>query len=297
MVLVVIVATGLILGTAMIALLKMFSPYAGLPFQEKIGVIPINGDITTSLDITSQLVTFKKDENIRAIILRINSPGGSVGPTQEIHREIQKLARTKKVISPLWAALAASGGYYIATAADKIVANPGTITGSIGVFMQFFQVEDLLGKIGVGLEVLKSGEFKDVGSPHRKMTARDRELIDELIQDIQTQFVTEVAKGRNLSREEVNKIADGRIFTGSRAKELGLVDSLGNFQDAVELAKKMAGIKGDAILVYPKKKRARLLDLLIDTASRSFVRFLQGIKPRAEYRWGGFSDFGISETY
>ena len=296
MVLVVIAVTGLLLATAMIALLKVFSPSAGLPFQEKIGVIPINGGITDSMEITSQLLAFKKDRGIRAIILRINSPGGSVGPTQEIHREIQKVARTKKVIASM-GGVAASGGYYIATAADKIVANPGTITGSIGVFMQFFQVEDLLDKIGVSLEVLKSGEFKDVGSPHRKMTARDRGLINSLIEDIQTQFITEVAKGRNLPREKVRKIADGRIFTGRRAKELGLVDSLGNFQDAVDLAKTMTGIKGDAVLVYPKRKRPGLLDFLINTASRSFVRFLQGMKPRAEYRWGGFPNLGINETY
>ena len=296
MVLAVIAVTGLLLGIAMIALLKLFSPSTGLPFQEKIGVIPINGDITSSMEITSQLVAFKKDKGIRAIILRINSPGGSVGPTQEIHREVQKAARAKKVIASM-GGVAASGGYYIAAAADKIVANPGTITGSIGVFMQFFRIEDLLDKIGVSMEVLKSGEFKDVGSPHRKMTARDREVINALIEDIKTQFIKEVAKGRNLPMKKVQKIADGRVFTGSRAKELGLVDSLGNFQDAVEFAKVMAGIKGDAVLVYPKKKRKGLLDILINTAFRSFVRLLQGTKPRAEYRWGGFLDQGISETY
>ncbi len=296
MVLVVIGVTGLILGTAMIALLKIFSPSTGLPFQEKIGVILINGDITSSRNTLSQLLAFQKDKDIRAIILRINSPGGSVGPTQEIHREIQKIAREKKIVATM-GGIAASGGYYIATAANKIVANPGTITGSIGVFMQFFQVEDLLDKIGIGMEILKSGEFKDVGSPHRKMTAKDRELINELIQDIQTQFITAVAKGRNLSLEEVRQVADGRIFTGSRAKELGLVDSLGNFQDAVELAKKLTGIKGEVVLVYPKKERPRILDFLIDSASQSLLRLLHEIKPIAEFRWSGFSDFGINETY
>jgi len=296
MVFVVIGVTSLILGTAMIALLKIFSPSTGLPFQEKIGVILINGDITSSRNILSQLLAFQKDKDIKAIILRINSPGGSVGPTQEIHRQVQKIAREKKIVATM-GGIAASGGYYIATAANKIVANPGTITGSIGVFMQFFQVEDLLDKIGIGLEILKSGEFKDIGSPHRKMTAKDRELINELIQDIQTQFITAVAKGRNLSLEEVRKVADGRIFTGSRAKELGLVDSLGNFQDAVELAKKLTGIKGEVVLVYPKKERPRILDFLIDSASHSLLRLLHEIKPVAEFRWSGFSDFGINETY
>ena len=184
--------------------------------------------------------------------------------------------------------LSASGAYYIESAADKIVDNPGTITGSIGVLMEFVQLQDLLDKIGVRVEVLKSGEFKDIGSPHRELSERDRELINALIADIQRQFVEAVASGRNLSLEEVNQIADGRVFSGAQAKELDLVDVLGNFQDAVDVAKDIAAIKGEPTLVYPKRSRLELWESLFEGAARSVTKMLQSIKPQVEYRWGGF---------
>ena len=164
----ILAGVGLVLGIAMIIVLKVFTPYSSLSFSTKIGVIPIEGAITDSQAITEQLRRFKKDKGIKAIILRINSPGGAVGPTQEIYREVQRTVETKKVVASL-GGVAASGGYYIATAAKKIVANPGTITGSIGVIMEFVRFEDLLNKIGIKFEVLKSGEFKDIGSPHREL--------------------------------------------------------------------------------------------------------------------------------
>ncbi len=279
----------------MILFLELLEPSSSFSFNEKIGVIPIDGTISSSQTITSQLVKFKKDEDIKAIILRINSPGGAVGPTQEIYREVRKTLPVKKVIASM-STVAASGGYYVAAAANKIIAAPGTITGSIGVIMQFIQLEGLLDKIGVRFEVLKSGEFKDIGSPDRKMTERDRKMLNELIQDIQEQFVNGVAKGRNMPVEKVRKIADGRVFSGARAKELGLVDALGNFQDAVELAKEMAGIKGAVTLVYSKKSRLRLMDLLVETAAESVNKFLQGIKTRIEYRWSGLPGLGPSQV-
>ncbi len=285
-VLVILVVVALVLGGAMILLLKLLGPSSGLSFNEKIGVIPIEGTISSSQTVTSQLVKFKKDNAIKAIILRINSPGGAVGPTQEIYREVEKTVPVKKVIASM-GAVAASGGYYVAAAADKIVAASGTITGSIGVIMQFVQLEGLLDKIGVRFEILKSGEFKDVGFPDRKMTKRDREMLNTLIQDIQEQFVNGVAKGRHMPVEEVRKIADGRVFSGARAKELRLVDVLGNFQDAVELAKEMAGIKGDVTLVYSKKSRLELLDLLLETVASTISQFLTDTKTRIEYRWSG----------
>lgn len=287
-VLAVIGVAGLILGAAAVAILSIYTPSSPLSFKEKLGVIPIEGTIVNSQDITSQLVTFRKDRKIRAIILRINSPGGAVGPTQEIYREVQRTAGTKRVVSSL-GGLAASGGYYIAAASEKIVANPGTITGSIGVLIEFVQLEDLLNKIGVKLEVMKSGEFKDIGSPHRRLTDRDKELINSLIEDIQKQFVEGVAKGRNLSLEEVQKIADGRVFTGAQAKELGLVDALGNFQDAVEIAKDMAGIKGDVALVFPKKTGSRLWDFFFGSATQLLNDLFQKMKIRIEYKWSGLS--------
>lgn len=278
---------GLLLGASMIIILKFLAPSSNLSFNAKIGIIPIDGTISTSRAITSQLVKFKKDNKIKAIILRINSPGGLVGPTQEIYREVQKTAKTKKIVASM-GSVAASGGYYIAAAANKIVANPGTITGSIGVIMEFIQIQDLLKKIGVKPEILKSGEFKDIGSPHRKMTEREKDILNAVILDIQNQFVNGVAGGRNLSVEKVQEIADGRIFTGAQAKELHLVDDLGNFQDAVEIAKNMAGVKGDVTLVYPKKPSIGLWDLLFETITRSVTRLIQEMKPKVEYRWRGF---------
>jgi protease-4 len=289
-------AIALILFGTMALVLTVILPSSNFSFGEKIGVIPIEGLISDSLQITSQLVTFKKDKGIKAIILRINSPGGSVGPTQEIYREVKRTIRSKKVVVSM-GEVAASGGYYIAAAANKIVANPGTITGSIGVIMHFVQFKDLLSRIGVDLEVLKSGEFKDVGSPHRKLTERDKELINALIGDIQKQFEEGVASGRNMAVEEVQMISDGRVFSGAQAKKLGLVDVLGNFQDAVEIAKKMAGIKGDVTLVYPKKMELGLWDLLLDLVADSAARVLQGMKTRIEYRWTGLFDRGFRESY
>jgi len=285
-VLVILGVIALFLGGVMIFIIKMVDPVSDLSFAAKIGIIPIEGAILDSQTITSQLIRFRKDNRIKAIVLRINSPGGAVGPTQDIYREIKRTVRIKKVVASL-GGVAASGGYYIAAATHKIVANPGTITGSIGVVMEFVRFEELLGKIGVDLVVRKSGEFKDIGSPHRELTDRDREIIDALIADIQGQFVDAVAGGREIPIEKVNQIADGRIFSGARAKELNLVDALGNFQDAVDVAKEMAAIEGDVSLVYPTKSRMELWEIFLEGTGNSICRIVQGIKPQLAYKWGG----------
>ena len=275
----------LFLGMVLTVVFSLSGSSFSLSLRERIGVIPIEGPITESQQIIKQLVDFKKDERIKAIILRVNSPGGGVAPSQEIYREVRKTIPTKKVVASM-GAVAASGGYYIASAADKIVANPGTLTGSIGVIMEFVQLEDLLKKLGIGMEVLKSGEFKDIGSPHRRMSEREKELIRNLILEIQQQFVEAVAHGRNISVEKVQEIADGRILSGAQSKELGLVDQLGNFEDAVDLAKSMAGIKGEVTLVYPKRTRAALWDLILHDASLALVKVVRNILiPHIEYRW------------
>lgn len=286
-VLVILGVIALILGASMMFVIKMVDPVSDLSFAEKIGVIPIEGAILDSHIITSQLIRFRKNNKIKAIVLRINSPGGAVGPTQDIYREIQKTVEVKKVVASL-GGVAASGGYYIAAAANKIVANPGTITGSIGVLMEFIRFEDLFKKIGVDLVVRKSGEFKDIGSPHRKLTDGDKKIIDSLIADIQDQFVKAVASGRALPQEKVSQIADGRVFSGATAKELNLVDALGNFQDAVDMAKEMTDIKGDVSLVYPKKTKMELWEIFLEGTSQSVSRIIQSIKPQLEYKWGGF---------
>ena len=279
----------LILGTVMTAFQKYFNHPIKFSFSQRIGVVPIEGAIVDSRSILTQLVEFKKDDGIKAIILRIDSPGGGVGASQEIYQEVRKTSGTKPIIVSL-GGVAASGGYYIAAAGDEIVANPGTITGSIGVIMEFVQVRELIEKIGVGLEVIKSGEFKDTGSPHRQLTEKERDLLSVLIDDIQEQFVHAVAEGRGLSVEEVREIADGRILSGAMAKELGLVDRLGNFLDAVALAKDLTGIKGDVKLVYPEGRKLGVFDLLFQSAARSLHDSLTKVQANPiEYRWDGMS--------
>ena len=287
-VIVILAITVLFLGGIMTLILAFSGSSSRLTFGDKIGVIPLKGPIMDSEPILSQLVDFRKDDKIKVIILRIDSPGGGVGPSQEIYREVRRTVETKKVIASL-GSIAASGGYYVASAADKIVANPGTITGSIGVIMEFVQLEDLLKKIGINFEVLKSGEFKDIGSPHREMSKREKALITELIADVQAQFVDAVSTGRGLPEEKIREIADGRIFTGAQAKALGLVDSLGNFQDAIQLAKEMAQIKGEATIVYPEKSRLKIWDLLFQDAAKTLVSVLRDhVGGGIGYRWDGF---------
>ncbi|MFO7462056.1 MAG: signal peptide peptidase SppA [Desulfatiglandales bacterium] len=284
---VVLVTAVLVLAAVMTAIFALAGRTGGFSLKDRIGVIPIEGAITNSETVVSQLVEFTKDRRVKAIILRVNSPGGGVAPSQEIYREILKTREKKKIVASM-GTVAASGGYYVASGAHKIVASPGTLTGSIGVLMEFVRFQELMEKIGVDVEVLKSGEFKDIGSPHRKLTEQEKEMIQALVFDIQNQFVEAVAQGRNLPMEEVREIADGRIISGSQGLELGLVDQLGNFRDAVDLAKSMAGIKGEANLVYPKRTKVRLWDILAEDASRAVYRALRNaMGMQIEYRWDG----------
>lgn len=294
-VLVILAIVAFFLGTTMVLVMTFFGPASQISFGDKIGIVPVQGPILDSEEILGNIVKFRKDTGIRAIILRIDSPGGGVGPSQEIYQEVLRTSRDKKIIASL-GSVAASGGYYVAAAADRIVANPGTITGSIGVLMEFLRFEELLGKIGVSLEVLKSGEFKDIGSPHRKLTDRERELLQNLISDIQRQFVEAVARGRHISADAVWKIADGRILSGAQAKDLGLVDMLGNFQDAVTAAKEMAGIEGEVDLVYPRKTALDFWDLIFESAAKSFARLARSSGTEVEYRWNGLPHPGLTKT-
>ena len=232
---------------------------------DKVAVLPVTGLIADSESTIEQLRKFTKDDSVKAIVLRINSPGGGVGPSQEIYEEVRKL-QGKKVVVASMGALAASGGYYIACAAQKIYANPGTITGSIGVIMQFVNVKDLIEKIGLKGMVVKSGVFKDIGSPVRDMKPEERELLQGVIDNVHSQFIGAVADGRKMDREKVAKIADGRIFSGEQAKALGLVDALGNLEDAVAEAGKLAKIEGEPRVVTPPKKKLSILELLKEEA-------------------------------
>jgi len=203
-------------------------------------------------NVLKQLREARVDPSVKAVVIRVNSPGGSAAASQEIHNEIGKLREEGKKVVISMSDVAASGGYYISVAADKIMANPGTTTGSIGVIMQVTNLEELYEKIGVDFESIKSGEHKDLANPARTMTDEEREVLQSMTNDIYEQFVEAVSQGRGMSEEEVLEVADGRILTGRQAQELGLVDKLGDLYDAVDLAAKLAEIDDPAIVEFGK---------------------------------------------
>jgi protease-4 len=242
----------------------------GFGFGDRIALIDLRGVLADGERLTSLLDVYSKQGNIKAVIIRIDSPGGGVAPAQEIYREIQRIRKQKPVVAYM-GNVAASGGYYVACAAEKIVASPGTLTGSIGVIMRFSNWEELLKKLGVDMVVIKSGQFKDIGSPNRKMTREEQDLLDQVVRDVHDQFIRDVAAARKLPMDRVRAIADGRIMTGRQAKELGLVDELGNFKDAVEIAKKLANIKGEVNLTKARDKKPSLWDFLLEDLVRSLI--------------------------
>lgn len=243
---------------------------------ERIAVIEVKGVIKSAHPILEDLVKCERNKHIKAVILRINSPGGAVGPSQEIYLQLMKLRQKKPVVASL-GTIAASGGYYIASAATKIVAVPGTLTGSIGVKMEFANIKKLLEKVGIEPVVIKSVPYKDIGSPLREMTPKERALLEKVLTDVHHQFVEAIAKGRNMPVEKVEAIANGAIFTGEKAKKLGLVDELGNFEDAVNLAAKLAGIKGIPKL-YHFKEKTSWTRLLLDNLFEGLNENIQQIK-------------------
>jgi len=231
-----------------------------IPVGGKVGLVRVEGVILESEDVIEELKTFSKDPSVKAVVLRINSPGGAVAPSQEIYDEIIKLRKDKKVVASM-GAVAASGGYYIASPADKIVANPGTLTGSIGVIMEIPNFEGLMKKIGVETRVIKSGKHKDIASVFKSMSEEERKILQALLDDVHEQFIKAVSDSRGIEYEKVKDLADGRIFTGKKAKELGLIDILGNLEDAVRLAGQLGGIKGEPQVVT-KKEKFRIWDLI-----------------------------------
>jgi protease IV len=230
--------------------------------QERVGVVEIKGLLTDSRNAIKQLDRYRDDDNIKAIVLRINSPGGAVGPAQEILREVEKVRAKKKIVASL-GTVAASGGYYIASGANLIMANRGTATGSIGVIMQFTNVEGLSKKLGLDFFNLKAGRYKDVGSPFRSMSPEDKAYLQGFIDNIYQQFLSDVAHNRKIPLAKMKTLAEGRIYTGEEAKQAGLVDEFGNLTDAIERAGRLGGIKGKVKAVYAKKEGLSLLRLLL----------------------------------
>jgi len=228
----------------------------GLPVvgADKIALVKIEGVLLLSDPVVEEIRSYAEDSSIKAIVIRIDSPGGGVVPSQEIYNAVKNARKEGKKVIVSMGSVAASGGYYIAAAADKIVANPGTLTGSIGVKMEFANLEKLLEKIGVKGMVVKSGEYKDIGSPYREMTEQEHKLLQNVIDDVHSQFIKAVAEGRSIPEADVRGIADGRIFTGQQALGLKLVDQMGDLADSIQVAGALVGIKGKPTIVEKKKK-------------------------------------------
>jgi protease-4 len=257
----------LLFGVSLLAVSLLLSDERTLGSGSTVGVVEVKGIILDSQETIRQLRECGKSDRVKAVVLRIDSPGGVVAPSQEISEEVKKLAAKKKVVVSM-GSLAASGGYYIAAPASIIYANPGTITGSIGVIIKLSNLQELMDKVGVRVTTIKTGTYKDIGSPSRPMTEEDKALLQGVIDSSFSQFVKAVAQGRKLPESQVRQLADGRIFTGEQALALKLVDRLGNLQDALDEAGRLGGIEGEPTLFRPRKER-KLLDMLVEeTASR-----------------------------
>ena len=242
-----------------------------------IGVLEIKGVIQDPQRWLQEIRELPEEERVKAIVVRIDSPGGAVGSSQELFQELRRLDRSKPVVVSM-GNVAASGGYYAALGGRYIFANPGTLTGSIGVIMKVANVSRLLDKLGIEATVVKSGRYKDIGSPTRAMTDEERALIQRTLADVHHQFIEDVAEARHLDVAKVKALADGRIFTGREAKGLGLVDELGPFDAAVAKAAELAGIKGRPRLYYPGRDKVEMLRRLLQEGGASLgLGLLEGI--------------------
>jgi protease-4 len=255
---------------------------------EKIAVIELRDVIVSSDEIVRQLKEYRGSRSIKAILLRIDSPGGGVVASQEIYEEVRKTRDSGKPVVVSMGSLAASGGYYVACGASRIMANRGTLTGSIGVISEFLQLQDALQKLGIEVKTVKSGSMKDAGSPTRKMTEADRRYFQDLMDDVHGQFIGVVAQERHLDVDSVRRLADGRVFTGEQAVGLGLVDTLGTFEDAIRLAADIAGIAGEPAIVKERKRRGFWESMLGDvTDAASAVKQELLNRPVLSYRYPG----------
>lgn len=232
-------------------------PYLG----PRVALVELEGIILDVDDLIKDLKSHRDNPQVRAVVIRINSPGGVVGPSQELHDALRRLRQGGKPVVASLGAVAASGGYYVAVAADRIYANPGTLTGSIGVIMQMANLEQLMKKVGVDYVVVKAGQFKDVGNVSRPMTAEERRILQALLDDVHGQFIGAVAEGRKLERSQVAQFADGRIFSGTQAKALKMIDELGDLEDAVNAAAKLAGLSVPPKVMAPRR-RISIFDLV-----------------------------------
>lgn len=252
------------------------------PLHGRIGLVEIVGDIEESETAVDQLDRMDRDATVKAVVLRIDSPGGGVAASQEIYDAVQRVRDDGKPVVASMGGVAASGGYYVACAADSIVANPGTLTGSIGVIMSFPNTEELFRKVGVKFETIKTGKFKDVGSMWRPMTDEERTLLQGVLGNVYDQFVDAIVDGRGMAREEILPYADGRIFSGDQALDYGFVDRLGSLDEAIDMAASMAKIEGRPSIVRKERRRVSVFDFLDEKMNP--MKELLGSGPRLEYR-------------
>lgn len=252
------------LAGVILAVLFAAGDDGGFGFGSRVALLEIDGVIADDQATLRQIREFRRDPSVKAFVVSINSPGGVVGPSQSIYQELRRLRDEddRPVIASI-GGVGASGGYYVALAADSIFALPGSMTGSIGVIMEFPNAAELMDRVGVEVAVVKSSDHKDAGSPFRPITPEDRAVLQSLVLDVYEQFVDVVASERNLDREDVRQVADGRILTGRQALEAGLIDRLGNLQDALATAGEMSGLGSDPSVVRPPERRFTLLDLLM----------------------------------
>lgn len=262
----------IVIGGGALILLNALLPDLDLSSQDRVALIRIEGVILDAQATISELKQYSENPLVKAIVLRIDSPGGGVVPSQEIHDAVKRVKnKSNKAVIASMGTVAASGGYYIAAATDRIIANPGTLTGSIGVIMEMANFEGLMKKVGVEGVVIKSGRFKDVGSPLRKMSDEERKLLQSVMDDVHHQFIQAVADGRSLEVSDVEPLADGRIYTGRQAKEARLVDELGDLDDAIHIAADIAGMEGEPKVVEPRK-RFSIRDLIESRWSSVFPK-------------------------
>lgn len=265
----------MVLISALVALLGMTDKMP-LSVGKKVALVRVEGPILDARQTIKDIKKYAADSSVKAIVLRVDSPGGAVAPSQEIYEEVKKAAKQKYVVASM-GSIAASGGYYISAAATKIYANPGTLTGSIGVIMEIPNVQGLMDKIGIKTQIIKSGRHKDMASAFREMDEEDRLILQGVIDDVHVQFMEAVAEGRNLDMQKVRELSDGRIFTGKQALSLGLVDELGNIEDAIDGAAKLAGIKGKPVVISRKEKLS-VFDYFKNRFSGGLAEFFPSVK-------------------
>ncbi len=251
-----------------------------------IGVLEITGEIIDSKKALKAIRNFADEPTIKAVLVRVDSPGGAVAPSQEIYQELKRLGEHKKVIASM-GSVAASGGYYVSLGAEKIIANPGSLTGSIGVIMESFDASKLFALTRLESNVYKSGEFKDMGNPLRETTAAEKKVFAGLITSVYEQFVHAVAESRHLDEKQVRSFADGRVFTGAQALDLKMIDALGSFQTAVDTLAEDSEIKGKPELVYPNddEDEGLLVRLLKQSTKSAVHELVESFAPRTQPKY------------